>query len=191
MPWTLCTKEDVRSLYPIDEAELDDTWSELVEGLIRTYKGTPYLGAATAITDEYHNGSEGTDIIVVKKPPISSVTSLTVDGATLTSTEYIVYTNSIQLITRRIKEGRANIKVSYISGTPSTSDDPNVRFAAIAMIIAIINYRGRLGADSSIKWGQSENKEGEMSPNINVGLVTHLRAIMKGFLRREKVRVRL
>jgi len=191
MAWTLCTKEDVTSLYPIDEANLDDTWSELVEGLIRTYKGTPYLGIATTVTDEYHNGVEGTDIITVKKPPISSVTSVTVDGALLTSADYIVYTHSIQLISRTIKEGRANVKITYVSGTPGTSDDPNVRFAAIAMIIAIINYRGRLGSDSSVKFASAVPEEGQVSPNINVGLVTHLRAIMKGFLRREKVRVRL
>lgn len=189
MAWTLCDKEDVMALYPIDEANLNDIWSELVEGLIRTYKGTPYLGVATAIVDEYHNGFGGSDIIVVNKPPIASVQALTVDGAILSSSDYIVFQNRIQLIGRTINEGRLNVIISYTSGTLSTSDDPNVRFAAATMIIACINYAGRMGADTSIKWGMTENKEGSPSPNINVGLVTHVRAIMKGMLKREKVRI--
>ena len=80
------------------------------------------------------------------------------------------------------------MKVSYVSGSSVMNDV--VRLAAAAMIVAIVNYRKRSGADSSIKWGTADQKAGEETPNQNIGLTSHLVTIMKRLLKRARVRAR-
>lgn len=185
--WTLCTKQDVTAIHPIDEAELQDFWSETVEGLIRQHKGTPHLGEPLAIANEYHDG-DGSNVLVVDKPPIASVSSLAVNGASLTSSDYIVSNNIIKLVSQTFPEGTANVIVSYSSGS-SANVDPVVRFCAATMIVAIINYKGRAGAEGSIKMAQRDTRYGSQTPNVNTGLIAHLKGIMEQILRREKVRI--
>lgn len=186
MAWTLCTKEDVMAIHPIAESSLKDEWSTNVEGLIKQHIGAPNLGTPISVT-ETHNG-DGTNLLVVNSPPIVAVTALSVEGVALTSSDYTVSSNTVQLKALKFTEGTLNVSITYTSGT-QPNVDPVIRFAAATMIVAIINYRGRYGADSSITWGMDDVKKGERTPNVNVGLVRHLKAIMETFLRREKVRI--
>jgi len=176
MPWTLCKKEDVTAIHPINESELQDFWSETVEGLIRQYKGTPNLGVPTAITGEVHNG-DGSNILVVRQPPIVSVESLLVNDAAYSAGDYKVKDLTIQLASQKFPDGTANVVVSYTSGS-TANVDAVVRFCAATMIVAIINYRGRAGADGSIKFAQADVRMGKRSPNVNTGLIAHLTGIM-------------
>lgn len=187
MAWTLCRKNDITDLYPIAEADLRDFWSETVEGLIKQYMGAPYLGAPTSISGEYYNG-DGTPILVVKSPPIQSVQSLVADGSSYSSSEYLLSENTITLKNGVFPVGTGNITLTYTSGNLANVD-PVVRLCAATMVVAMINYRGRAGADSSLKFAQAETREGEKSANINVGLVSHLRSIMHTMLRRKKVKI--
>lgn len=188
MAWEFCSKQDVMDIHPIDESALKDSWSDFVQGLIVQHKGNPYLGNPTTVSDEYHNG-DGTDIVFVNKPPILSVTSLQLNGSSLLSSDYIVSSNHIQLRYGFFTKARANIVLTYESGVDLADIDDTVRFCAALMIVAIVNYRGRMGADSSIRFANAEVKEGEKTPNVNIGLLTHLKAIMRSTLRRDKIRV--
>jgi hypothetical protein len=190
MAWTLCSKEDVVGITHAPESALEDFWSNTVEGLIRRHLGMPHLGEQVTVTDERHNG-DGTYILLVRKPPIVSVSSLLLNGAALSASDYVVTDFSIQLLYTKFTKGILNVKVSYVSGSVDVDDiDPIISMTAAAMIAAIWNYRGRGGADASIKWGTAPAQEGEDTPNANVGLTSHLHTIMKRMLRRGRLRVK-
>lgn len=195
MAWTLCSKQDVTSIHPIAESALHDFWSDAVESMIRTHIGAPNLGALKVITYELHNGT-GSSLLIVNQPPVVSVQSVLIDGEVIASTEYTFVQNGIHLFSRLFTAGNLNISVSYTSGTtpdPQTglyTVDPVIRLCAAAMLVAIINYQGRAGSDSSIKWGNATMREGNKTSNFDVGLVDNLYAIMKRMLRRNSLRVR-
>ena len=90
--------------------------------------------------------------------------------------------------------GNLNVSVTYVAGGGLDPNgliaDPLIRLTAAAMIVAIANYKGRAGADSSIKWGNADQKEGNSTPTFDVGLTSHLRRIMKNMLRRSRLRIR-
>lgn len=185
--WTFATKEDVIDIHPIPQSHLKDSWSDWVEALIRQYLNNPNLGKTETITDEYHDG-DGTDVLMVKRPPIASVSSISVEKVALQPADYIVFRNYVQLKNRVFTEGTANVKISYVSG--DTTIPVNVRMTAAAMIVAIANYRDMAGADSSYKWAEPDQEMGERSPNKNLGLTSHLTRIMKRMLERDNLKVR-
>jgi len=187
MAWTFCSKEDITLMYPIEESDLEDAYSELVEGLIQEHQGTPYLGSSTLVSDEYHDG-DGTDSLAVHKPPIVSVSSLEVNTAALTASDYIVKDTTIQLKYQTFPSGRANVKISYYSGQ-TTNIPQSVRLAAMTMIVALLTYKNRYGADGTLRFAQSPTREGEMTPVFSMGVITHLKGIMKNLLRRDKIMV--
>lgn len=185
MAWTLCTKEEVIVIhkYPLDQ--LEDLWSEVVEDLIIQHLGAPYYGTSQAITNETHDG-DGNNILIVRKPPIISVEEVRISAIALTSADHVAYSNHIALVAQNFTEGILNVQIDYTSGQMTVR--PTVKLTAIAMIAAIINYYRRYGAEGSFKWGSPDDQIGENTPNLNVGLTSHLRAIMKRMLRRERVR---
>lgn len=186
--WSLATKQDVVDLVPGCETELKDSWSEMVEALIRQYMGEDILGDVETITDEEHSG-DGTSILVPRKQPIVSVTSLSVAGAALTAADYAVFGNYIQLRNGMVfTRGVLNVKLTYVAGDMDV--DPTVRLCATAMLVAMLNYKRRGGADGSVKWGATETRAGEETPNQNIGLTSHLDRIMKRTLRRRRARIR-
>ena len=104
----------------------------------------------------------------------------------MVSTGYVAFQNHIELIAQRFPKGILNVQVDYTSGDETVS--PTVKLTAAAMIAAMINYKERYGADSTYKWGSGEQEAGETTPNLNVGLTSHLRTIMRRMLRRERIR---
>ena len=190
MAWELCSKEDVISITHAPETALEDLWSDTVEAMIRRHLGMPHLGKQVTVTDEWYSG-DGTNILLVRKPPIVSVSSLSVDGAQLLPSEYVVTDYSIQLRYLAFTKGTLNVCVSYVSGSQDVGEvDPIIRMTAASMIAAIWNYRSRGGADASIKWGTMAGQEGEENPNQKVGLTSHLDTILRRMLKRERLRVR-
>lgn len=185
--WELCTKEDVGALHPVNVAELEDTWSITVEALIRQHLGTPYLGSTQAITAEAHSG-DNTPMLRVRKPPIDSVTAVRINEVVVLPADYTVFTNYIQLESELFPRGNLNVQIDYVSG--STTIDPVIKLTATSMIVAVINYKKRHGADSSVKWSNPETTSGESSPNDDLGLTSHLTGIMKQLLRRPVPRVK-
>jgi len=188
MAWTLCSKADVMSIHPISASALNDFWSETVEALIRQHLGTPYLGLQQVITSEKHDG-DSSYLVIVKNPPIISVTSFIANDYLYPASEYEVRGNAVELLYQALPEGHLNVIITYVSGTPQQEAiDPVVRMTAAAMVVAIANYNSRAGADGSIKWGSAEQKEAEPTPTFKIGLTSNLVTIMKRMLRREKVR---
>jgi hypothetical protein len=185
MAWTFCTKDEVSVLHPISETVLKDEWSDYVEGLIREYLEEPYLGLSQAVENEYHDG-DGTVLLRVKKPPIISVESILINDVSLLTSDYVVFESYVQLKAQVFPEGNLNVVISYTSG--STTVSFSVQLTAIAMIVAIANYWGRGGADTSLKWSSGDQKAGEESANKQIGLASHLMGIMKKMLRRPYIR---
>lgn len=185
MAWELCTKEEVISIHHAPLDELPDLWSEIVEDMIRTHMGAEYYGTSQVIIAETHSG-DNTNILLVRSPPIISVEELRVSAIALVSTGYVIFPNHITLRAQNFPEGTLNIQIDYTSGVLTVK--PKVKLAAIAMIAAIMNYQGRYGADSSVKWGTGDQQVGMENPNVKIGLTSHLVVIMKRLLRREKVR---
>jgi hypothetical protein len=186
MAWELCSKEEVVSLHPFPVDDLKDFWSDLVEDMIREHMGTPNLGQSVVLTNETHDG-DGTNLLIVREPPIISVEELRIHGVASIPADFVSYANRIELVAENFPEGVLNVQIDYTSGDLTVA--PKVKGAAAAMIAAIINYRQRYGADSTIKWASNEDiKAGESTPNLNVGLTSHLMQIMKRMLRREKIR---
>jgi hypothetical protein len=158
-----------------------------------------YFTLTNVISNEQHDG-DGTHILRVRYPPISRVILLQVDpyspldnaelnAYTFGSTDYLVFPTYIELRYGYIfPRGKLNIIVSYESAAHDV--DPIVRLTAASMIVAFANYRGRMGADSSLKWGKEPSKKaGESSPNQEIGLTAHLNSIMRSMLKRGKVRI--
>lgn len=187
MAWVLCSKEDVMALHPVSEAELRDEWSDWVETLIQEHLGTPFLGEEQVITNEYHDGDDS-NFMRVSKPPIVSVQAVRVNGLALSASDYVVFPYFIQLVAETFPRGTLNVQMDYTSGASTVS--ANVRMTAAAMIVAIVNYRKRSGADSSLKWSAADQKMGEEDPNTKVGLTSHLAAIMRRMLKRRRLKVR-
>ena len=185
MAWKLCSKEDVISIPPFPVADLKDFWSVSVESLIKEHMGTPNLGESVVITNETYDG-DGTNVLIVRQPPIISVEAIRISGVTSTGASYVVYQNYVALVNETFPEGLLNVQIDYTSGDTAVSG--TVQLTAAAMIAAIINYRQRYGADSTIKWATGDQEMGESTPNLNVGLTSHLKQIMKRMLRRERIR---
>lgn len=185
MAWTLCSKEEVIIIHPFPLDQLHDLWSEVVEDLIIQHLGAPYYGTSQVLINETHDG-DGNNILIVRKPPIISVEEVRISAIAVTSADYVVYPNHVALVAQNFTKGILNVQIDYTSGQETVR--PTVKLTAIAMIAAIINYTRRYGADSSFKWSSPDDTIGEPTPNLNVGLTSHLRAIMKRMLRREKVR---
>lgn len=181
MAWTLCSREDVIQIHPCQESELPDQWSEQVEALIRQHMRMPYLGVSQAINNEMHSG-DGTSVLLARKPPIISVSSLLVNGLSLTANDYVVFESFVQLKTGNFPKDRLNITFSYTSG--QTVIPPQVRLCAASMIVAMLNYYRRMGSDSSFRYATPDRQIGEDSASRNVGLTSHLVAIMRRLLPR-------
>ena len=187
MTWVLCSKKEVTAIHPIPEGDLLDFWSDTVEELIRQHMSNPNLGTSEVIVEELHSG-DGNTILQVRKPPIISVQALRVSDYTYSASDYAVFTNYVQFkggIT--FPSGILNVEIDYTSG--ETVVPGVVKLTAAAMIVAIVNYKGTMGADSSLKWGAAEQKVGENTPNVNVGLTSHLSTIMRRMLRRDNLKV--
>lgn len=186
MAWTFCTKQDVLDIVGTSEDKLKDFWSTIAEAFIRTHMGAKYLGNETEIT-EYYDGNDG-DTLIVRNPPISSVSSITVDGVSMSTDNYLAYETSICLLNGyTFDAGKRNVVITYTSGENTVSDD--VRIACAFMIQAIFEHYDSLGTRTSDIFADAELM-GDVPPNVNIGLISHLQMIMRGLLRRYKIRVR-
>lgn len=190
MAWELCTKEDVVDIYPTDESQLRDFWSEIVDQMIRDYLDQPTIGTSTVITEELHDGT-GTDTLIPNYLPIISVQAIRISDASVSAGEYKIFKDHIQLLLGQIfPSGKANVEIDYTSGIATVS--PTVRFCAASMIVAILTYRGRGAAESSIRAMNARQAEGGPTApgNITSGLIVHLYSLMQGLLKRDEIRFR-
>lgn len=186
MAWDFCTKDQVTKVRYADPATIEDSWSDTVEAMIRRHTRSPGIGTSEVVTNELHSGDD-TPILIVKKPPIYSVSELRISSSPVTSSDFVYFENYITLTGGKyFPKGVLNIAIDYTSGGDV---DPIINMTAIAMIVAFLNFRERYGADTSLKWTNSEQM-GEPTPNLNVGLTSHLYQIMRRMLERDRIRIR-
>lgn len=186
--WTLCSEQDVRDLQTMP-ATIPETWSEMVEGMIREHTGLTMLGLTEDTFTQYISG-DNSNIIRVKKSPIVSVTSLTIDGVSVDSANMYIGSYSIQLLNGLVfTYGTRNVIVTYTAGSGSITTD--IRMAAAQMIVAVNNYYGRGGSDASMKWSTMTDGErgGEDSATKNLGLAGHLESIMKATIKNKRMKI--
>lgn len=186
MAWMFCTKDQVVATRYFNPDLLQDDWSEAVEAMIKRHLRTPYLGTVQAITNELSNGTD-TSILIVQKPPVLSVQALRVSDLLLTASDYVAFSSYVALTGGKyFPVGTLNVSLDYTSGGEI---DPIINMTAVAMIVAFINFRERYGSDVSLTWGLSSEEKVGNSPNLNVGLTSHLTQIMKRMLERSKLRI--
>lgn len=192
MPWTIAPKSYVYSLYGQDSTTFKDEWSETAEDMLLDHVGKSMSEVTTATSfTEYISG--GGDRMILTEHPISSLTAVTIihDGADDES----VSLNNIRFVGREIilKEGSfprglRNIKVEY-DGT--VAEKKIYKFAVALMIIAILNFEGRKGSDSNIEWSALNDEFGNNTANENLGLLSHLNAILDELItKKSKVLIR-
>jgi hypothetical protein len=186
MPWTFCSKQDVLDVYDVSEGSLKDYWSVIAEAFVRTHMGSRYLGNSTALTEYYDGNDSG--VLVLRNPPISSVTSVYIDDELISSDTYLVTETAIWFLSGQIfPKGNMNVKVAYTSGGSSISTE--VRIATTFMVVAVAQYFSSLATDTELIFTNAE-RLGDVPPNINIGLISHLNAIMRGLLKRYRINVR-
>lgn len=182
--WTLCTEQDVRDIQTMPST-IPESWSEMVEGMIREHTGLTKLGLTSEEFTEYRSGDNST-FLRLKNSPVQSVSSLTIDGVAVSSTDYVVGTYYVQLLSGVFSYGVRNVVITYSAGDGEV--DPDIRLAASMMLVAVNNYFGRGGADASIKWTtlSGSEKGGEQS---KLGLADHLNGIMKATIRQKRIKI--
>lgn len=189
MAWEICTEQDVRDIQTVPEI-VPETWSTMVEGLVRNYTGYNKLGVAVAEYTDTKSG-DNSSFMRLRNAPVDSITSVTIDSVSVGS-DYI-YTGEyfVQLTDGKVfTYGTRNVVVVYQAGSLIVPDD--IRMAAATMIVAVANFYGRGGADQSIKWstGDSQNAQtGEDSPSSKLGLASHLQGIMRTMITSRKVKI--
>lgn len=186
--WTLCSEQDVRDLQTMP-ATIPETWSEMVEGMIRQYTGLTMLGLDTDTFTQYLSGDNST-IIRLKKSPIIAVSSLTIDSVAVASADMYVGSYFVQLLNGSVfTYGTRNVIVTYTAGGGDISTD--IRMSAAQMVVAVNNFYGRGGSDASIKWSTMTDGErgGEDSATKNLGLSGHLESIMKATIKNKRIKI--
>ena len=189
--WTYCSKEDVQDFSGVSKDSMRDSWSMIVEDMIEAHTGTTY-GGTQAYTESYDG--DGTDTLILKHVPVVSVSSLSVDSVSMSSSEYKVYTSgyirlvgstgtslesALGAVGSAFPVGPQNITVSY---TAEVAQVPGrVRLAAILMIseIALIHERG--GSDGSLAVSRAVSRAGERDLQFPFSddLSARLRRIMR------------
>lgn len=186
--WTLCSEQDVRDLQTMPST-IPETWSEMVEGKIRTYTGLTMLGLTEDTFTQYLSG-DNTSIIRLKKSPITAVTSLTIDGIAVASTDMYVGEYTVQLLGGSVfTYGTRNVIAVYTAGGGTVT--PDIRMAAAQMVVAVNNFYGRGGVDASMKWSTMTDGErgGEESASKKLGLSSHLEGIMKETITNKRIKI--
>jgi len=189
--WKYCTKNEVSAFSGLAESTLDDSWSQMVEGLIDEYTGETY-GTSTSYTESF-DGDGVNDTILLSHTPASSITSLSIDGVALQSTSYELYESGyVRLVSTAggaldratgsagsvFPSGQQNVVVVY---TANESTVPAyVKLAAILAISEIAVLSERAGSNSSLAVSRASQRAGDgVSYNTAAALANKLRTIIR------------
>lgn len=190
MAWTVATKADVRTLFPLDADSLQDQWSTWAEALLLDYLGVDTVADITTTTNfiEYLSGNGGN--VLLAHNPINTLNSVgivtsdgTVDLQTVTNYRGIGHELIAMLSTtvpdeyEYFPEGYRNIKIDYDTVVPNQEI---YKLATVMMIVAMANFEGRKGADADMEWGVAGTSRygGLETAGMNVGLISYLNAIL-------------
>lgn len=156
MAWELISKTEVSKITGARETDLRDMWYDMAVGLIERLTGINHLGT-TALIVETANG-DGTGLLTVRKPPITSVTSIHVDGSLVSPDSYVVYETYIQLkdnigfgnrISDVFPKASGNIQITYTSGT---TGDHAIKLTIALLVKELVNFALGEGAETKIQF---------------------------------------
>lgn len=188
MAWTVATKADVQTLFPLDTAALKDQWSTWAETLLLEYLGEDTVADITTTTNfvEYLSGHDGR--VLLTKYPITTLNSVSIvkeSGTEVQSTSN--YRNIGNELIAKLSttvpdeyeyfpKGYRNIVVDYDTTIP---DKEIYKLACVMMITAMANFEGRKGADADMEWGALGGSDyAGGTATMNIGLVSYLNAIL-------------
>lgn len=108
--------------------------------------------ASATYTDELHSG-DGSQEIVPCQYPVTSVTTVTIDGEEIpkaigTAYGWVLMDSVIYLRGYRADEGRGNIAITYVAGFSAVPED--IKQAVIETAAERFEYRNRIGQKTSI-----------------------------------------
>lgn len=170
--WKYCTKSEVAAMSGLAESVFDDSWSQMAEEYIDEYTGETYTGS-TAYTESL-DGDGISDTMILKHTPVISVTSVSIDGVALQSSDYKVYESGyIRLVSTTgsaldkatgsvgsvFPEGQQNVVIVYNAGV--TSVPAYVKLAAILCISEIAVFSERAGANASLAVSRASQRAGD------------------------------
>jgi len=189
--WKYCTKSEVAGFSGLAESTFADAWSQMVEEYIDEYTGESYSGAATYT--ESVDGDGINDTIILSHTPIISVTSVSIDGVALQSTDYKVYNSGyIKLVSSvgsaidratgtagaAFPEGQQNVVIVYSGGVVSVP--AYVKLAAMLCLAEISVYSEKAGANASLAVSRASQRAGDgANYATSAALATKLRSIIR------------
>lgn len=201
MAWTVATKDDVRTLFPLDADDLKDQWSDWAEALLLDYLGRSDVADVTSTTNfvEYLSGNGGS--VLLTSNPINTLNSVSIVYGDSTVSQSVTNYRNIgnQLLVNKsntvpdeyeyFPDGYRNIKVDYDTVVPNQEI---YKLATVMMIVAMANFEGRKGADADMEWGVIGNSSyASGTATMNVGLVSYLNAILDQVIgKKGRVRIR-
>ena len=126
--WTLITKNELAEYARINVNNIDDSWYNIILGIIEDKTGWSYLENAEDVVDVIHGNSSP---ILIGKSPINSISSIVVNGSALSPSVYTYTWNKIYMKNNTDRAylsvfppGIANIQITYnvggINSLPST-----------------------------------------------------------------------
>ena len=187
MAWEAISENEVAKISGTSADKMRDVWYDWAVGIIGRVSGIYNIGDITTVT-EVRDGN-GMDRISVHKTPINSVTSVTVDGYSVSSGDYtfddvsIVFEDTMptnpHLATMRFSRGSKNVTLVYESGAAA---DHSVGLA-IALIVKEFSKIERLeGAEAHLQFYQVGKNRATEAPLTEWGLHGKIRGIARSLL---------
>jgi len=174
MSWEIVSKAEVAELSGLNEADIRTLWYDMVVGILQENSQYELYSGSEVITDETHDG-DGTNLLVVRRPPISSVSSLQIDDTAMTATSYRAYDNYIKL---KWDEGNfafpvgiGNIKVTYTSGFAAVPSD--IKLAVLNAIEIIALHKQRGASTANFRYDTARESDGAPEPGVPVASLAY------------------
>ena len=187
MAWEAVSENEVALICGTSVDTLRDIWYDWAVGIIERHTGVHNIGDIATITEE--RDGNGIDRITVNKPPIDSVTSVTVDGYVVSSGDYtfdnvsIVFEDTLptnpHLATMKFNRGSKNVTLVYESGASEN-------YAVGVTIALIVKEFSRLerseGAEAHLQFYQVGKNRATEAPLTEWGLHGKVRGIARSLL---------
>lgn len=189
MAWEAVSKVEVAKLAGINTTELQDWWYNVAVDLIARHTRYTNIGTLVSVT-EVRDGNDAARIAVAK-PPIYSVTSVSVNGTVYSSDTYtfdsvsISFKNLLSDYTGYDRSfvftrGTKNVVIAYTSG--SIVVDQSVALAIALIIKELANTSSGEGAESRIQYYRPGESAATEAPLTQWGIHGKIVGVVKTIL---------
>lgn len=199
--WVIVSKQEASQFIRVALSEVQDIWYDMAVGLIEEHTGWT-LTAESSITERVDG--LGTDYFELKKYPIASVTSVTLQGSAVNSNYYNVEWDKVRLYSYRGEDltlytglysldyfpyGSGNLTVVYNAGGYASL--PNRYLQAVKACILMVckefstNFRGE-GSDQMYRKYRPDRTQNPEEVLMSYGQHGKITGILKAFLPRKR-----